>query len=159
MAAEDNLSMRLFHGTDAALRSGHVRPTKQRGDEWDGDGPEAAFASMHLEDAARYGKNVFEVHPHNYMEHYGSGVVASEDGFQVKRKIKPEVVDRYSRIYGPIREEQERRAHGKWMHENNMEQWRHEGDKHYHVTFDKDGNEQRTLLQKGQLRPGDPVKP
>ena len=34
--------------------------------------------------------------------------------------------------------------------------WRHEGDKKYHLKYDKEGNETKTLLKGRQLRPGDP---
>ena len=142
MAAEDNLSSRLFHGTNAKqIRGGYVKPTKQRGDEWNGDGPYAAFASTRLEDAASYGQHVYEVHPQEYMEHRGYGVVSSDSGFDVKRKMHPEVVDRYTRIFGPIREEQERIAHGKWMHETNSIEHGGGGKNGIvHISYDKDGN-------------------
>lgn len=142
MAAEDNLSKRLFHGTNAKqIRGGYIKPTKQRGDEWDGDGPHAAFASSRLEDAASYGQHVYEVHPQSYMEHHGYGVYASESGFDVKRKMNPEVVDRYSRIFGPIREKQEELAHGKWMHETGHISHGYEGlGKETHISYDKEGN-------------------
>ena len=142
MAAENNLSFRLFHGTNAKKIKGEtINPTKQRGDEWGGDGPYAAFASTHLDDAASYGQHVYEVHPQEYMEHHGYGVVSSDSGFDVKRKMHPEVVDRYSRIFGPMREEQERIAHGKWMHENNSithgSGWGPTGT--VHISYDKEG--------------------
>jgi hypothetical protein len=151
---------RLFHGTtNQRIRGGVIQPRKQRGPEWEGDGPEAAFASSKLEDAASYGHNVYEVHPSDRMDHYGNGVVASEEGFKVKRKMNPEVVDRYSRIFGPIRSAQEDLAHRKWMGERGHEEWHSEGPgKEYHVTYDKEGNQTKTLLKPGQLRPGDPVK-
>lgn len=149
MAAENNLSFRLFHGTNAEKIKGEtINPTKQRGDEWDGDGPEAAFASTHLDDAASYGQHVYEVHPQEYMEHHGYGVVSSDSGFDVKRKMHPEVVDRYSRIFGPIREKQERLAHGKWMHETNSISHGgggKEGD--VHISYDKEGVEHRVPVE------------
>ena len=156
--SQDNLSgeqFRLFHGTNKPkLRGGVVNPSKQRGDEWDGNGPHAAFASSKLEDAATYGKHVFEVHPQDYMENYGSGVFASESGFKVKRKMNPEVVDRYSRIFGPKREAQEQLAHRKFMGAHNMESWSHEGEKIYHLRYDKEGNEYKTQVFKMFGRPG-----
>jgi hypothetical protein len=150
---------RLFHGTESKeIEGGHISPTKQEGDEWDGDGPEQAFASSKLEDAASYGSHVYEVEPHSHIESHGYGVFGSEDGFKVKRQLNPEVVDRYSRIVGPIRRAQEDLAHRKWLGETGSEQWHHEGDKKYHVTYDKEGTMTKTLLKPGQLRPGDPVK-
>lgn len=140
---------RLFHGTNAKqIREGYIKPTKQRGDEWDGDGPHAAFASTRLEDAASYGNHVYEVHPQSHMEHHGYGVVSSDSGFDVKRKMNPEVVDRYSRIYGPIREEQERIAHGKWMHETNSISHGYYGKgKEVHISYDKDGNKHEIPIE------------
>jgi hypothetical protein len=133
---------RLFHGTNRkTIKGGVINPTKQRGDEWEGDGPHAAFASTRLEDAASYGQHVYEVHPQSYMEHHGYGVVSSDSGFDVKRKMKPEVVDRYSRIYGPIREEQERIAHGKAMYEmGSISHGVYGKGKEVHISYDKDGN-------------------
>ena len=141
---------RLFHGTNAnKIREGYIKPTKQRGDEWDGDGPHAAFASTHLDDAASYGQHVYEVHPQNYMEHHGYGVVSSDSGFDVKRKLNPEVVDRYSRIFGPIREKQESIAHGKWMHETNTithgSGWGPTGT--VHIAYDKEGTRHETPVE------------
>jgi hypothetical protein len=158
MSASDNLNQnqfRLFHGTNAKkIKGDTINPTKQRGDEWDGDGPRAAFASSHLDDAANYGEHVYEVHPQSYMENYGSGVFASDSGFDVKRKIKPEVVDRYSRIYGPIREQQERIAHGKLMHEMGSESWSHEGANGiFHVRYDEGGNPIKTKVERAGDRP------
>lgn len=151
MSASDHLSdkqFRLFHGTNkATIKGGVIQPSKQRGDEWDGNGPEAAFASTNLEDAARYGKHVFEVEPHSSMENYGSGVFASEEGFKVKRKIDPKVVDRYSRTMGPIREQQEQLAHRKWLGENNMVHHSYEGPgREFHVSYDKEGNESKVQV-------------
>ena len=133
---------RLFHGTNAKKIKGEtINPTKQRGDEWDGDGPHAAFASSKLEDAASYGEHVYEVHPQSHMENYGSGVFASDIGFGIKRKMKPEVVDRYSRIYGPIREKQDSIAHGKWMHKTNSISHGGGGKNgDVHISYDKEGN-------------------
>ena len=155
MSNLNDKQFRLFHGTDnKKIRGGVIEPRKQRGDEWDGDGPHAAFASYHLEDAANYGQHVYEVHPTDHMEHHGYGVVSSEDGFGVKRKMKPEVVDRYSRIFGPKREEQERIAHGKYMHSINGESWSHQGAKGiFHLKYDKDGNEIRTKVERSGDRP------
>lgn len=156
MSASDHLSenqFRIFHGTNKKIKGDFINPTKQRGSEWGGHGPEAAFASYHLEDAATYGKNVYEVHPVDRMEHHGSGVVSNEDGFKVKRQLKPEVVDRYSRIVGPIREAKEKREHGMWMHQSNSESWSHQGDKIYHVKYDPEGNEVRTQVARTGDRP------
>ena len=159
MTASDHLSksqFRLFHGTNVdSPKGGVIEPSKQEGDEWDGDGPDAAFASTKLEDAASYGKNVFEVHPGSNMEDHGYGVVSDENGFKIKRQIKPEVVDRYKSIVAPIREAKEKREHGLWMHQTNQEEWHHEGDKKYHVKYDKEGNQVKTLLKGRQWRPGD----
>lgn len=131
---------RLFHGTDSDIKGDYIWSSKQEGDEWDGDGPDAAFASSHLEDAARYGSKVYEVHPDSHMDDYGSGVYAAE-GFKIKRQLKPEVVDRYSRVFGPIREEQENRAHGKWMHETGSISHGYYGKgKETHISYDKEGN-------------------
>jgi len=152
MSASDNLNekqFRLFHGTNAKrIKDDFIEPTKQRGDEWDGDGPHAAFASTHLDDAASYGQHVYEVHPTDHMEHHGYGVVSSEGGFGVKRKLNSEVVDRYSRIFGPIREEQERLAHGKWMHEAGSISHGNGGPtNNVHISYDKEGNEHRIPVE------------
>ena len=159
MSASDHLSknqFRLFHGTNKdKIKGGVIEPTKQHGDEWDGDGPDAAFASTRLEDAASYGKHVYELYPGSDMEHHGYGVVSDEGGFKVKRQIKPEVVDRYKSIVAPIREAKEKLEHRKWMGENNMEEWHNEGPNKYHVKYDKDGNQTKTLLKGRQWRPGD----
>ena len=110
MTASDHLSknqFRLFHGTNKNLKGGFVNPTKQRGDEWDGQGPEAAFASSRPDEAAEYGAHVYEVKPTGYEDHHGYNVYSNEDGFEVKRKLKPEVVDRYRKIVTPIHEANE----------------------------------------------------
>ena len=156
MSASDHLSedqFRLFHGTNRKIKGDVINPTKQRGYEWDGNGPHAAFASTHLEDAASYGEHVYEVHPVDYMEHHGYGVVSNEGGFKVKRKLNPEVVDRYSRIVGPIREAKQEREHGLWMHESGSEHWSHEGDKTYHVKYDKEGSKIKTQVARMGDRP------
>jgi hypothetical protein len=55
--------------------------------------------------------------------------------------MKPEVVDRYSRIFGPIREKQESLAHGKWMHEtNSISHGVYGKGKEVHISYDKEGN-------------------
>jgi hypothetical protein len=146
---------RLFHGTNRkTIKGGVINPTKQRGPEWDGDGPHAAFATRHLEEAARYGEHVFEVHPSGDDEHVGDGAVMSTGGYEVKRKMNPEVVKRYSNIFGPIREANEKLEHGKYMHEHNMESWSHEGPASiFHLAYDKDGNEIRTKVERSGDRP------
>jgi hypothetical protein len=141
---------RLFHGTtNKTVRGGVIQPRKQRGPEWDGDGPVQAFASSHLEDAATYGHNVYEVEPNKWMDNYGSGVYASNEGFKVKRKLKPEVVERYSRIVKPIRDKQYATDHGKWMYEHNKithgSGWGPTGS--VHISYDKDGNEHQVPVE------------
>jgi hypothetical protein len=160
MSASDHLSQnqfRLFHGTSAkTIKGGFINPTRQRGSEWDGHGPEQAFASTRLEDAAKYGPNVYEVHAHDDVENHGSGVFGSPEGFKVKRQLKPEVVNRYSRIVGPMRAAKEDLEHRKWLGQTSREQWTTEGGNKYHMKYDTEGNEVKTLLKGRQLRPGDP---
>lgn len=102
---------RLFHGTHKNIKNGFIRPTKQHGDEWEGDGPHAAFASDRPDVAGEYGGHVYEVKPTGSEEDYGSHVFASDSGFEVKRKLKPEVVERYKRVIGPIHDAKEAAAH------------------------------------------------
>ena len=113
MSASDHLSenqFRLFHGTNQKIKGGFINPTKQHGDEWDGHGPEQAFASSHLLDAASYGGRVYEVKPTGDEENHGYGVFGSHEGFAVKREIPEKVVDRYTRIVGPIVKAKEEKA-------------------------------------------------
>ena len=155
MSNLNDKQFRLFHGTNnKRIRGGVIEPRKQRGPEWDGDGPHAAFASRHLEEAARYGEHVYEVHPSGEDEHVGDGAVMSHGGYEVKRKMNPEVVKRYSRIFGPIRSANEKLEHGKYMHSINGESWSHQGAKGiFHLKYDKDGNEIRTKVENVGDRP------
>ena len=160
MSASDHLSknqFRLFHGTNRkTIRGGYISPTKQEGDEWDGNGPEAAFASNRPDVAAEYGQHVYEVQPTGHEEYHGYNVYANEDGFKVKRKLKPEVVERYSKIVTPIHEANElakkkrdRAGSTSWTSVPNPA-----GS---HVRYDEHGEEHSTVLRPGQLRPGDPA--
>ena len=156
MSASYHLSedqFRLFHGTNRKIKGDVINPTKQRGDEWDGDGPHAAFASDRPDVAGQYGEHVYEVHPTGGEEHVGTNVYLSNDGYAVKRKLKPEVVERYKRIVGPIHEANEEREHGLWMHETKSEHWSHEGEKVYHVKYDKEGSKIKTQVAKMGDRP------
>jgi hypothetical protein len=160
MSASDHLSQnqfRLFHGTNRkTIKGGVINPTKQRGDEWDGHGPEQAFASVHIDEAARYGSHVYEVYPHKDVENHGSGVFGSSEGFKIKSKVEPDVVEHHIRVVRPMRQAKEELEHRKWLGETNREQWSSEGGKNYHMSYDKEGNEIKTLLKGRQLRPGDP---
>ena len=157
MTASDHLSknqFRLFHGTNKNLKDGFVNPTKQRGDEWDGQGPEAAFASSRPDEAAEYGAHVYEVKPTGYEDHHGYNVYSNEDGFEVKRKLKPEVVDRYRKIVTPIheanelaKEKRERAGRISWSSVPSPS-----GS---HIRYDEHGEEHSTVLRPGQQRPGD----
>ena len=156
MSASDHLSQeqfRLFHGTNRKIKGDFINPTRQRGPEWDGHGPEQAFASAHLDDAARYGSHVYEVYPHDDIENHGSGVFGSSEGFKIKSKVAPEVIEHHTRVVGPMRESKEQREHGKWMHETNRESWSHQGDNVYHIKYDKEGNEIRSQVAKLGDRP------
>jgi hypothetical protein len=160
MSASDHLSQdqfRLFHGTNAkTIKGGFINPTRQRGSEWDGHGPEQAFATTHLEDAAKYGPHVYEVYPHKDIENHGSGVFGSSEGFKVKSKVAPEVIEHHIRVVGPMRAAKEELEHRKWLGQTNREQWTTEGNNRYHMKYDTEGNETKTLLKGRQLRPGDP---
>jgi hypothetical protein len=139
MTASDHLSksqFRLFHGTNKAkIKGDFVNPTKQRGSEWEGDGPHAAFASSRPDEAADYGQHVYEVHPTGQEEHVGDHAYMSEDGFQVKRKLKPEVVERYAKIVGPIHEANYRREHYA-----NVVQHLHSSAGVFRIEHDENGN-------------------
>ena len=114
MSASDHLSQnqfRLFHGTNRKLKGDYVNPTKQRGDEWEGHGPTAAFASDRPDVAGEYGEHVYEVHPTGNDEHVGTNTYLSGEGYSVKRKLKSEVVERYKNIVGPIHDANEEAAH------------------------------------------------
>lgn len=151
------LSGPLFHGTNREIKGGFINPTKQRGDEWEGDGPHAAFASPRIDVAASYGEHVYEVHPTGYEEDYGNDVKASESGFKIKRKVTPEEIEHHRTVVGPKIDAARDLAHRKWLGSIGAEHWSHEGGgKRYHVTYDKAGNEIKTLLKGNQLRPGDP---
>jgi hypothetical protein len=143
MTASDHLSknqFRLFHGTNAkAIKGGEINPTSQHGSEWEGDGPHAAFASDRPDVAAEYGKHVYEVHPTGRDEHVGSNTYMSEDGYAVKRKLKPEVVERYTKIVGPIHEANYRREH----YANTVHQ-RHTSQGVFRVEHDEHGNVSKT---------------
>jgi hypothetical protein len=143
---------RLFHGTDENIEDKHISPTKQEGDEWDGNGPTQAFASSKLEDAASYGDKVYEVHPTGDEEYHGYGVYGSEDGFKIKRQLKPEVVDRYKRIVGPIREEQQDLDHRQFMGSlPTPHDYLHTGNGNViHRHYDKDGTVTSTRLKMGE---------
>lgn len=158
MSASDNLSRQLFHGTNKTLYGDTVLPTKQRGDEWEGQGPVAAFASPRIDVAAEYGEHVYEVHPTGSEEHVGTDTFMDESGFKIKRKVSPEEIEHHINVVGPKIDAERDLAHRKWLGRNNMEHWSYEGENKYHVRYDKEGNEYKTLLKKGQLRPGDPVK-
>lgn len=161
MSASDHLSkdqFQLFHGTNRKIKGGFINPSKQHGEEWEGDGPEAAFASNRVDVAAEYGKHVYEVEPSGYDENVGTDVYMSHEGYKVKRLLSQDEIDHHVKVVGPKIEAERDLAHRKWLGERGMESWSHEGDKHYHVRYDKDGNQHKTLLKKGQLRPGDPVK-
>jgi len=115
MSASDHLSQdqfRLFHGTNRkSIRGGVINPTKQRGPEWEGSGPTAAFATTRPDEAAEHGEHVYEVHPTGNDEHVGDHAFMSTEGYKIKRKLKPEVVERYGRIVGPIHEAKYEAAH------------------------------------------------
>lgn len=149
---------RLYHGTNRYIRGKVVNPTKQHGDEWGEEGPHAAFASDRIDVAAGYGHHVYEVHPTGHEDDYGSNVYANEGGFRVKRKVSSKEIEHHVNVVGPKLDAEQELKHKKWLGETNAEHWSHEGDNRYHVRYDKEGNEFKTLLKKGQLRPGDPVK-
>lgn len=161
MSAQDNLNkeqFRLYHGTSARIKGRVIKPSKQRGDEWGEEGPHAAFASDRIDVAATYGKHVYEVHPTGYEDDYGSNVYASEGGFKIKRRVPKKEVEHHVNVVGPKLDAENDLNFRKWMGANNHEQWHHEGEgKVYHVRYDKEGNEYKTLLKPGQTRPGDPV--
>lgn len=101
---------RLFHGTPHEIKGGEIEPTHQEDDDvWEGAGPTAAFASDRPDIAAGYGDRVYEVHPTGREDNYADHVYASESGFKVKRELKPEVVDRYKKIVGPLHDAKFRR--------------------------------------------------
>jgi hypothetical protein len=52
-----------------------------------------------------------------------------------------------------MREAEEQREHGKWMHQSNSESWSHQGDKIYHIKYDPEGNEVRTQVARTGDRP------
>jgi hypothetical protein len=139
MSASDHLSknqFRLFHGTNRkSIKGGVINPTKQRGEEWDGTGPTAAFASTRPDEAATYGKNVYEVHPTGKEEHVGDHAFMSDEGFKVKRQLKPEVVERYGRIVGPIH-----KANFRKEHYANVVHQEHGPDGVFRVEHDENGN-------------------
>jgi len=142
MSASDHLSknqFRLFHGTNAKIKGNEIEPTHQTDEVWEGDGPHAAFASDRPDVAAEYGKHVYEVKPTGHEEEYADHVYGSESGYEVKRKLKPEVVERYKRIVTPIHEAKERKAaYG------NAVMHRHTSEGVFRIEHDENGNVSKT---------------
>jgi hypothetical protein len=139
MTASDHLSgqqFRLFHGTNAKIKGNEIYPTHQKDDDvWEGEGPHAAFASDRPDIAAEYGKHVYEVKPTGHEEEYADNVYGSESGYEVKRKLKPEVVERYKSIVTPIHEANYRREHyGNAVHHE------HGPDGVFKIEHDENGN-------------------
>ena len=82
--------VRLFHGTPKTIKDGVIKPTKQRGEEWGGAGPEAAFATEDLHDAASHagvGGHIYEV-DHSQLNLRGD---AGYYHFEGEMPIKQEV--------------------------------------------------------------------
>jgi hypothetical protein len=147
VSASDHLSknqFRLFHGTNAKIEGNDIEPTHQTDEVWEGDGPHAAFASDRPDIAAEYGKHVYEVKPTGHEENYADNVYGSEDGFQIKRKLKPEVVERYKSIVGPIHEANYRRENYA-----NQVQHRYNSDgSEWKIHHDENGNKTHEVMIK-----------
>lgn len=82
--------VRLFHGTPKAIKDGVIKPTKQRGEEWDGAGPEAAFATEDIHDAASHaglGGHIYEVDHSQVRLRGDSGYYHSTAGFPIKQEV------------------------------------------------------------------------
>lgn len=156
MSNLNNKQFRLFHGTPHEIKDGYIDPTKQEGEEWEGAGPEAAFASDRPDIAAEYGHRVYEVHPERYAEHYADNVWGSDSGFAVKRELKPEVIERYKRVVTPLHEAAEEKRQKEFR--ANSESWQSwPGPAGGHVKYDQNGEATKTTLRPGQNRPGDPA--
>jgi hypothetical protein len=158
MSASDHLSQnqfRLFHGTNRkTIKGGFINPTKQRGDEWDGHGPTAAFASDRPDIASEYGQHVYEVKPTGHEEHHGYNVYSSQDGFQVIRKLNPEDVNHYKKTVTPIHEANELAQEKRNRAGSTI--WRSwPGPAGSHVKYDSKGEENVTVLRPGQTHPND----
>jgi hypothetical protein len=107
MAAENNLSFRLFHGTNVDIPKGQgIWP----GDPEDYDteafqqprsrfGEPLAFASDSLHVASDHGDKVYEVHPNDQTEHVGENTYGSPKGFGIKREVPTKVVERYKKVF------------------------------------------------------------
>ena len=78
------LSQQLFHGTDADLsRARKILPSTQG--EGSFEGQRIAFAADSKEEAAKHGRNVYEVIPDEHSQEYFGGTYYSEKGFKIKR--------------------------------------------------------------------------
>lgn len=130
-----NNQFRLYHGTNRKIKGDYIHPTKQRGEVWEGAGPEAAFASDRIDIASEYGQHVYEVHPTGSEEEYADNVYGSSEGFKIKRKLHPDVVERYNKVMGPIHEANFRREHYA-----NVVHHEYGPDGRFEVHHDADGN-------------------
>mgnify|MGYP003351488852 FL=1 len=78
------LSFQLFHGTNADLsKAEKVLPYPQG--EGGFEGQNVAFATDTKEEAAKHGKNVYEVIPDKHSHEFFGGTYYSEKGFRIKR--------------------------------------------------------------------------
>ena len=78
------LSFQLFHGTDADLsKAKKIIPNTQG--EGSFEGQNVAFAADTKEEAAKHGKNVYEVLPDKHSQEYFGGTYYSEKGFKIKK--------------------------------------------------------------------------
>jgi hypothetical protein len=105
MAAENNLSFRLFHGTNANIEGKHIWAGNP--EDYDSEafqqprsrsGEPLAFASNSLHLASEHGDKVYEVHPNDETEHVGSNTYGSP-GFEIKRELPSKVIDRYKKVF------------------------------------------------------------
>lgn len=90
MAASDNLSVRLFHGTHAVLKPGDwLDPKYSEVVDEEDPNHHLVHATTDIIHALAHGSHVYEVNPSSKQMEWGNvdGHYVSEEGFQIKRKL------------------------------------------------------------------------
>ncbi len=85
----NNLSLVLFHGTNAVLKPGDwIDPSHSKAvDENEESDYKVAHATTNFLHASTQGSRVYEVSPSSEQEEWGKGHYVSSEGFQVKREV------------------------------------------------------------------------
>lgn len=94
MAASDNLSVRLFHGTNAVLKPGDwIDPKYSKAvDEEQEPDYKVAHATTDILHAAGHGSRVYEVNPSSEQMQWEGSHYVSGEGFQVKGEVSPDEI-------------------------------------------------------------------